>query len=104
MSSPDTIEYELDTWRGRIYLLRIRGTPSYFDPDDFAVTVYYKDAATETHIEIARVDTAHDFTHFDRLFRNPPDKKPVEWDIWDAVDHFEENWPTYAKRYEENRT
>ncbi|WP_458209182.1 DUF7718 family protein [Haladaptatus sp. NG-SE-30] len=102
MAGPQNFEDNLGTWRGRTYLMAVRGTPDYFDPDDFSVNVYYKNAATERSIDIARVDTSHGYTHMDRLFRDPKDKKPVDWDIWEAIDHFEEYWPRYAKQFEKN--
>ncbi|WP_231185136.1 hypothetical protein [Haladaptatus sp. DYF46] len=53
MAGPQNFEDNLGTWRGRTYLMAVRGTSDYFDPDDFSVNVYYKDAATESSIDIA---------------------------------------------------
>ena len=96
----DTLTYDLGEYRGRQYLLRGRADPADEQPDDFSVTVYYKDASQDEHVEIARVDTAHEYTHFDQLYRRDEPKEDVDWGYWEAVKKLMENWRTYAKNYD----
>lgn len=70
-------------------------------PDDSVVTVYYRDEERDENVEIARVDTAHGFTHFDRLYRRDKPKDRVEWDFWEAMDHLDRNWRTYAEAFKQ---
>ncbi|MDF9744754.1 hypothetical protein NDI89_04060 [Natrinema sp. S1CR25-10] len=75
-------------------------SPSLDDVEAFAVTVYYS-LSTRENVEIARVDTAHGFTHFDRLYRRDQPKEPVEWDWQKAEEELRENWRRYAKSYDD---
>jgi len=96
----DEFSQELGTHRGRRYFLRGRADPTDKQPDDFSVTVYYKDASRNEHIEVARVDTAHGYTHFDKLYRRDQPKDAVDWTYWEAVTELMENWRTYAQNYD----
>lgn len=88
-------------YRGRHYFIHGEPKTPGADPEEFAVTVYYKDSSTEETVEIARVDTAHGFTHFDQLYRKGQPKKEVEWGYWKAVEKLLENWRTYAQNYDD---
>lgn len=92
---------ELETYRGRKYFLQNRPNPGFNAPEDFAVVVYYRDAEVGENHQIARVDTSHGFTHFDKFFRRDEPKEEVDWGIWEAAKNLRENWRTYAKSYEE---
>lgn len=96
----DKLAYELGTYRGRRYFLRGRAEPTDQQPEEYSVTVYYKNASAGEHIEIARVDTAHGYTHFDQLYRRDQPKEAVEWGYWEAVTELMESWRMYAENYE----
>jgi hypothetical protein len=91
--------YELGRYRGDTYSMAIRGDPDLTDPADFAVVVYYRDSTRGETVEVARIDTADGFTHIDRLYRRDEPKDPVDMDVWEAVEHFFENWRTYAEEH-----
>jgi hypothetical protein len=96
-----TFEFELGEHGGRVYFLAARARPDFDTPEEFAVTVYYNDAETESNVEIARIDTAHGDTHFDRLYRRDEPKESVDVDFWDAIERLEDDWRTYAAGYEQ---
>jgi hypothetical protein len=96
-----SIDRDLGTYKEREYFLRIRATPDFNDPEDFAVVVYYNDASRRTREVIARVDTAHGYTHFDRLYRRDEPKDPVDWGIWEAADTLGSNWRQYAESHDQ---
>ncbi|MFC4440469.1 MULTISPECIES: DUF7718 family protein [Natrialbaceae] len=77
-------EYKLGSFRGYEFSLRVSASPSLDDVDDFAVTVYYSLSTGESKV-IARVDNAHGFVHFDRLYRRDQPKDPVDWS-WDEAE------------------
>lgn len=91
---------ELETYRGRKYFLRIRADPGFNNPEDFAVVIYYRDAETGENEQIARVDTSHGYTHFDREYHREQPKEKVDWSLWEAVEKLRSNWRTYAEGYE----
>jgi hypothetical protein len=90
----------LGTYRGHEYLLRVRVEPSFDAPEEFAGVVYHRDPDAGENVEIARIDTAHGFTHFDRLYRRDQPKERVDWGLWEAVRRLRENWRTYAESFE----
>ena len=94
------LTYLLGERHDRPYFLVARATPDFERVDDFAVVVYYNQPATEQRIEIARIDTAHGFTHFDKLYRRDQPKEPVSLELWDAVELMDANWRRYADRYD----
>lgn len=96
-------EYRLGEREERVYLLSARARPGFDNPQEFAVTVHYNDIRSETNVEIARVDTAHGYVHFDRLYRRDEPKEQLDLGFWEAVERLEENWHTYARGYERLR-
>lgn len=94
--------YELGIYCGRRYFLRGEPSPGYHTPEDFVVTIFYADATSETRVEVARIDTAHGFTHFDKLYRPDQPKEPVDLDFWEALAFLQGNWRTYAEMHHEN--
>ena len=68
----------------------------------FAAIVHYSTVGPpEREIQIARIDTAHGHTHFDRLYRRDEPKERLDVDVWEAVALLHANWRTYAERSEE---
>jgi len=90
---------DLGSYRGQQYFLRVRATPNFDTPDDFAVVIFYKDATAGENVQIVRVDQAHGFTHIDKLYRRDAPKERVDWGIWEAVEQLKSNWRTYADGY-----
>jgi hypothetical protein len=41
---------------------------------------------------VARIDTEHGYTHFDRLYRRDQPKNPIDLGFWAAWAHMEANW------------
>lgn len=70
---------ELETYRGRKYFQQIHADPGFNAPEDFAVVVYNRDAEVGENHQIARADTSHGFTHFDKVFRRDEPKEEVDW-------------------------
>lgn len=97
-----THETEIGEYRTRSYFLRLRAAPNYNTPVDFAVTVYYRDADREERIEIARIDTSHGYTHFDKLYHREQPKEEVDMGLWQAAEKLESEWRRYAKQYHRN--
>lgn len=95
-----TFEYQLGEHEGRVYFLVARARPDLDDPEGFGVTVRYNDPVTGESIQIARIDTSHGYTHFDRLYRRDEPKEELDLDFWEAIELLEENWRTYASSYE----
>jgi hypothetical protein len=93
-------EYDLGTYKQHRYFLRLRADPNFENIDDFAVTIYYKDAQKEERIQIARVDTSHGYTHFDRLYRRDEPKDTVDWGLWETVEQFNSEWRTWAESHD----
>lgn len=96
----DTLETQLGTYDGREYRLTVRVTPSFNEPEDFAVVVFYTTTEGES-VQIARIDTEHDHVHFDRLYKRGQPTDPVDMDLWEAWTHLQSNWRTYAESYEQ---
>lgn len=91
----------LGTFRGRTYYLTLRVSPNYDCVRDFAVVVHYSIAGpTERHVQIARIDTAHGYTHFDRLYRRDRPKERLDIDVWDAIALLHANWRTFAESHD----
>jgi hypothetical protein len=95
--------YTLGAYGGRDYILALRANPGFGNPEGFAVTVYFRDELSDTNVQIARIDTADGFTHFDRLYRRDEQKDPVDLSLWEAVEELSENWRTYAKMYDQKQ-
>lgn len=95
------LTYLLGKWQERPYFLVLRASPDIAHPHSFAAVVYYNDSLAEERVEIVRIDTAHGFTHFDRLYRRDRPKDPIEFDAWEAVEHLDSNWRRYAERYDD---
>lgn len=93
--------YKLGTYGGREYSLSVNGAPSIDRVEEFAVTVHYYDIDAAKTVEIARIDTAHGTTHFDKLFRRDQPKEPLGIDYLEAEARLRENWRRYAKSYED---
>lgn len=91
--------YKLGSFRDHEFSLRVSASPSLDDVKEFAVIVYYSLSTGET-VEIARVDTAHGYTHFDRIYRRDQPKDPVDWNWQEAEDELRENWRSYAESYD----
>ena len=98
-----TLELELGEYRGETYFLVGRARPGLNDLEEFAVTIYYNDERTEETVEIVRIDTAHDYTHIDQLYRRDEPKEALDVGFWEAIETLEENWRTYARGYERSR-
>ena len=91
-----TFEFELGEHGGRVYFLAARARPHFDTPEEFAATIYYNDAEAKSNVEIARIDTAHGHTHFDKLYRCDEPKERLNVDFWGAIERLEDNWRTYA--------
>ena len=92
----------LGHYQGYPYFLTVRAKPSFDQPREFAVVVQYDDPETESNPEVARIDTAHGYTHFDKLYRRDQPKEPLDVDLWDAIGRLENNWRRYAESYDSN--
>lgn len=95
--------YELTTYAGRPYFLKIRATPNLENPEEFAVTVYFNDPDRREGVDVARIDTDHGYTHLDKLFLERQPKERMNVGLWDAVEHLIEHHPEYARKYRERR-
>lgn len=98
----ERLETQLGTYQGREYRPTVRVTPSFNNPDEFTVVVFYTRPGGES-VQIARIDTEHDHVHFDRLYRRDHPKDPIDMDLWEAWVHLQNNWRTYAESYEQRR-
>lgn len=92
-------EYALREYNGAEYHLSIRASPGWDRPDDFAVTVYFYDENRDENVSIARIDTDHGSTHFDKLYRRGEPTEDVDYDIKEATKKLQSNWRTYAESY-----
>ncbi len=92
--------YKLGTYAGQEYSLSVSGAPSINDVEEFAVTVHYYDTDANETVEIARIDTAHGVTHFDKLFRRDQPKEILDVDYLEAENRLRENWRRYARSYD----
>ncbi|MDY6764522.1 MAG: hypothetical protein SV377_02365 [Halobacteria archaeon] len=96
----DYFDYKLGEYKDKIYFLSARVEPDFDDPDDFAVIVFYNDPDIDTNVEIARIDNAHGYVHFDKLYRRDQPKEELDVNVWEAVEMLEDNWRTYARSFE----
>ena len=95
----------LGSYRGQNYYLTVSGEPSINNVQDFAVTVHYDDPQTTETVEIARIDTSHDYVHFDRLYRADQGTDAVEIETpWEAEAYLRAPWRQYADSYAHNHT
>lgn len=90
----------LGYYGNRPYFLTVRATPNLYQPRDFAVVLHYRDPGTDSEIEIARIDTAHGHTHFDKLYRRDQPKEPLDVGLWEAIEMLRNNWRRYAESYD----
>ncbi|MFB6130338.1 MAG: hypothetical protein ABEJ28_05895 [Salinigranum sp.] len=95
-----SLEYLLGEYDGRRYFLSARARPGFDTPDEFAVVVHYNDPETESSVQVARIDTAHGYVHFDRLYRRDEPKEAIDCGFWEAIERLEGNWRTYARGHE----
>lgn len=70
----DEYTESLGRYEGTQYFLTVRASPSFDRPVAFGVVVHYDDADADATEEIARIDTAHGYTHFDKLYRRDQPK------------------------------
>lgn len=92
----------LGFYRGRVYYLAVRVTPGLHNIRDFAAVLYYSpENDPERKVQIARIDTAHGYTHFDHLYRRDRPKERLNVDVWEAAAILEQNWRTYAESFDE---
>ena len=96
--------YELGDYHGRSYLITRRMDPTDRDPDDWAVTVHYRDRTTGEAVEVAKVDNAHGQTHIHRFYRREDPREPVDWGPWEAMSRLMEKWKTFAEEHEKIRS
>jgi hypothetical protein len=103
-----SFSYELGQYRQNKYQLHVRVNPSLDDPQDFAVTIYYRRRDGET-VNIARIDNSdvHDGEiHLDRDYReDDAERKDYDIDVesWEeAADFLEERWRKFADIHERN--
>ncbi len=75
------------------------------DADEWGLSVHFQpEAPSESHVEVARIDTTHGEPHFDRLYL------PQQPKAWLGEDYLYEearrdllsNWRWYADQYVEN--
>ena len=92
----------LGDYYDRTYYLTIRVTPSFNDVEEFAVSVHYRNPDAEETVQVARIDTEHGYTHFDKLYRRDQPKEPIDVDVWEAAECLEANWRQYAQSYEQS--
>lgn len=92
--------YKLGSFREYQFSLQVSASPSLEETEDFAVAIYYS-LPTGENKQIARVDTAHGFAHFDRLYRRDQPKDAVDWSWQEAEDELRENWRRYAESYDD---
>ncbi|WP_049969413.1 DUF7718 family protein [Haladaptatus cibarius] len=83
--------------------MTVRTSSNFNHVSDFAVTIHNNDDETESEVQVARIDTAHGVTHFDKLFRPDEPKASFDGTICDAIDRLTDNWRRYAESYENNR-
>lgn len=95
-------EFELQAgeYHGNVYFVHVRAEPSYHSPDDFSVTLYYNEPETKSNVQVARIDNSHGYVHIDRLYRRDEDREALDLDFWEAVEHIERRWRTYARSHE----
>jgi hypothetical protein len=46
--------------------------------------VLFRDTADGENVQIARIDTEHGYTHFDRLYRRDQAEDPIDMGFWTA--------------------
>lgn len=95
---------QLGTYRERTYYVRGESKDeSRKNPGEFAVVVYFRDATSGRNVEVAKVDTAHGYTHLHQFYRRDEPTVEVDWGFWEAVSKMVDNWQTYAERFERSR-
>lgn len=95
-------------YEGRTVHLAVRADPSLDAraPEQFAVTLFIP-RSDGSNVDIARIDTAHDGVHYDRLYLPEDDLLRKDYSV-DIVDYREaqrvlvENWRDHVATYEEN--
>jgi len=93
--------YELGRYAGLVVNLSMWVAPDFDAVEEFAAVVYCShDDGTKT--QIARIDTAHDRTHFDRLFLAEPDKKDMGCTWHEAEAQLTDNWRQYVRQYQQH--
>jgi len=93
----------LGRYEDRPYFVSVSVSPDVNSVEEFSVAVHYNDPNTEQEVQIARIDTAHQTVHFDRLYRrDQPKDTDVEFSVWEAEQHLEDNWRQFARTYAEN--
>jgi len=93
-------DYEVGVKGNKVYSIVARATPDLNDPSDFSTSLIYHDRETMEKTEIARIDNSHGKgTHIHRLYRRDEPEEPFDGDLWDAMDHLQDNWRTYARSH-----
>lgn len=84
---------QLGTYRERACFIRGESKDgSRKNPSEFAAVVYYRDAASERNVEVAKVDTAHGYTHLHQYYRRDEPIVELDWGFWETVSKISENW------------
>jgi predicted transcriptional regulator len=73
--------YPLGEYRGQKNHIHVHAEPDLNAIEEFLVTVCYNTPPDES-IEIVRIDTAHGFTHFDKLYRRGTPKEEVDFECF----------------------
>ncbi len=77
--------------------------PGFGCPNEFSVSLFYRDPEKEENIEIARIDSSHGYVHIHRFYRSDPEKENIDIDTWqEALEFLRDKWKIYTKRYYRN--
>lgn len=103
-----TYVYDVGECYGRTYQIGVRAEPNLSNVDSFAVLLFFE-RDDGSRIEVAKIDNSEHEEgkiHLDRYYRREgADRKDFEIDVdsvFEAEDHFDENWRHYARTYQGN--
>lgn len=71
----------------RPYLVSVSAEPSLNDIKEFAALLFYNDPESEDNVQVAGVDTAHGYTHIDKLYAEHQGKEEMDLDVWEAQNY-----------------
>lgn len=104
---PKSARIDLGTLDGTTYFLYVETRPGWNKSEKFVATVYYRKLDPETleeeKLEVVRIDNmSHGFCHIDKLYKEDRPREKVDMTVYEAWDYLEENWKTFARKYNEN--
>lgn len=90
----------LGTFNSFMFSIVRKVDPSFQEPDNFSISIYFSDPEEGEKEEIVRLDNSHGYVHMHRFFESQDsvEDKP-SLDAFSGYDYLKANWQRFARLY-----